>query len=127
MNPTAEQDDSDPISVPVGEAAPAGQWIGVRKGQIVAPDTYYDREGYLRDARDDSYVAWHWGPLHCSRKGMTPAIMVTDPETGARWCPECWPVRQKFYRQQQERTELEKLFGTKDLGKIQSELYEKNL
>ena len=119
--------DPEAIEVPTGESVPAGQWVGVRNGQRIAIGTYYDSAGYLRDSRDHSYVAWHWKPARCTRKGLGPMDLVTDAETGARWCPDCWPVRQAFYLHQQQETSLQRIFGTRDLASIRSELYQKNL
>jgi hypothetical protein len=94
----------------------------VQQGQVVAPDTWVDADGYLRSSGDDSYVAWHWGRGRCKRRGLTPADLVTDPETGARWCPSCWEVRRQFYQSKADSLRLEKLFGTTELSEIKKKI-----
>ena len=85
--------DPDAILMPTGINAPTGQWIQVRKGQIAAPDTYYDEDGVLRSIVDHSVVVWHWRSRagRCLRKGLTPEERVQDPASGAWWCPDCYP------------------------------------
>lgn len=114
--------DPEAIKVDTGQQVPAGQWVGVQQGQVVAPDTYYDTEGYLRDVTDHSYVAWHWGRGRCLIRGLTPADLVTDPETGARWCPSCFELRRQFYQEQEDSKRLEKLFGTTELSEIKKKI-----
>lgn len=88
------------------EDVPVGEWTDVKPGQVAAPDTYIDAHGVLRDVRDHSCVVWRWGPEHCTVKGIQPDEIVYDPETGAPWCPHCWPIRQKFY----ERKRIREMF-----------------
>lgn len=89
--------DSDPdaIAVPVGEQIPAGTWVGVQRGQVMAPGTWVDGAGYLRSSGDDSYVAWRWGPAKC-RLSLRPETIIFDPETNAPWCSHCFPIRNEF-------------------------------
>lgn len=94
--------------VPDGNV-PVGEWIDVPSNRVIAPDTYYDDAGVLRSSGDHSCVVWHWGPKHCQRRGIQPDEIVYDKDTGAPWCPECWPVRIDFY----ERKRLMHLFEQK--------------
>jgi hypothetical protein len=54
-------------------------------------------------------VCWHWGPQQCQRKGIQPDELIYDEDTHAPWCPECWPIREQFYKKK----ELAKLLGEK--------------
>lgn len=79
---------------------PGGKWIDLPKGMVAAPGTYVDDNGVLRDSKDNSCVVWHnikrnekGGKIHCQRRGIQPEEIVYDPDTGAPWCPECWPDR----------------------------------
>jgi len=101
-------------NVKVNQGVAVGKWTDVRRGQVVAEGTYIDGQGVLRDAKDGSVATWHvnektrrslglTGP--CVRRGIAPAEIAYDPETGAPWCPECWPVEQK--RRQKEKLEQE--------------------
>lgn len=89
------------------DEVPVGEWVDVPHDKVVAVDTYKDREGVLRSTVDHSCVTWHWGAAHCTRRGIQPAEIVYDPQTGAPWCPQCWPIRQQFY----ETKRLQNLFG----------------
>lgn len=80
------------------------EWVEAKKGQRFAPGTYVDGSGVLRAVSDGSVVTWHARPRiraafgltgSCERRGITPGEVVYDPETGAPWCPECWPVELK--------------------------------
>lgn len=88
------------------------EWVDVRHDQVVAIGTYVDKAGVLRAEADDSCVTWHWGPKHCSRKGIRPDEIVYDSETSAPWCPECFPVRQAYYATKAALAAFEEKFGT---------------
>jgi hypothetical protein len=107
-------EDPEAISIPTGTQAPAGQWIGVRQGQVVAPDTWTDDHGYLRSSGDNSYVAWRWGPAKC-RKSLRPKTIVFDPATGAPWCAHCFEIRNEYFaakeKEETDRDRLRKMFG----------------
>lgn len=94
--------------------APAGKWVDVPRGMVVAPGTYVDEAGVLRSVSDDSCVVWHdvwyedvppnplisgsvWSRLRrsCNRTGIRPSEIVYDPETGAPWCDKCWERKEK--------------------------------
>jgi hypothetical protein len=79
---------SEDISVPQGE------WFDVPKGFVMAPGTYTDSQGVLRDSTNDSIVVWHngfKGLPPCHFKVMRPAqiVYVNEGNGAAPWCPRC--------------------------------------
>ena len=88
-----------------------GKWVGVRKGQVLAPDTYVDSKGVLRSSGDDSCVVWHLaakvlianGSVPCAKRGIQPHEIVYHPESGAPWCPECWPLSAKLQAEEKSK------------------------
>lgn len=85
---------------------PAGEWIHVPLGKILAMDTYLDDDNVLRSSTDHSCVVWHQhrtvigddGEPHrvsCDRRGIQPEEIKYDPDTGAPWCPDCYEFRPK--------------------------------
>ena len=67
---------------------PTGEWVDVEKGYIVAPGTYIDEKGVLREESSGSCVCWH-NP-GCERRGIQAEDIIYDPSTKAPWCPDCW-------------------------------------
>lgn len=63
------------------------EWTDIKKGMVIAPDTYVDIRGFLRSAKDHSYVVWHY--KNCPVTGLNEDTIVVDSETGAPWCPQC--------------------------------------
>lgn len=63
-------------------------WIDVPKGAILAPETYVDIRGVLRNVKDDSCVVWHYKT--CNKTGIHESEIVYDEKTNAPWCPSCW-------------------------------------
>lgn len=100
-----------------------GEWVEAQKGQIFAPGTYVDSKGVLRDSSDASVVTWHSTERiratqglagRCERKGLEPSDVVYDPDTGAPWCPDCWPVEtaRRLLDGEKDKVEgLKSLFG----------------
>lgn len=83
---------------------PTGEWVDVEKGYIVAPGTYIDEKGVLREESSGSCVVWH-NP-GCERRGITSDQIKYDPATKAPWCDKCFmsnEIEKKF----------SKLFGMK--------------
>lgn len=97
--------DPDAVAVESGRQVQAGQWVGVRNGQVVAPDTWVDGQGYLRSSGDDSYVAWRWGPANC-RISLRPKTIVFDPKTGAPWCAHCFDIRNAYLDEKKKETDV---------------------
>lgn len=69
----------------------SGKWIDVRKGFVLAPDTYVDTSGVLRSSVDNSCVVWHF--KGCTQTGIHESEIVYDEKTNAPWCPKCWPKK----------------------------------
>jgi hypothetical protein len=82
--------------------APAGKWIPVPQGMVIAPGTYVDDEGYLRFASNESYAVWHRniGGKQCSRFTQVDEDGVIVPigkdeilvVEGVPWCIYCMKV-----------------------------------
>jgi hypothetical protein len=81
-----------------------GEWIDVRKGQVRVEGAYVDGRGVLRSTQDNSVVTWHSKSRireffglsgSCQKRGIKPSEIVYDPDTGAPWCPDCWPTELK--------------------------------
>lgn len=84
--------------------APAGQWVDVPKGYTVAPGTYVDDQGVLRQGGDKqrpgygSCVVWHL--KGCVKKGILAEDIVYDVNN-APWCPDCYMDRE-FEKERQK-------------------------
>lgn len=100
-----------------------GQWVTAQKGQRFAPGTYVDSHGVLRAVADGSVAVWHHNEREraehgltgrCERRGLHPRDVAYDPETGAPWCPDCWPWerrRQVAEAKKKHDQAVKKLFG----------------
>lgn len=104
---------------------PSDARVHVPKGMMMAPGTYVDDRGVLRETSSGSVVVWHNPGGGCGEnarpgeylRGIQPHQILHDSK-GAPWCPVC-------FLHNEQKAKLAQLFGDQDGKKLASKAEER--